>query len=454
MQTKRGPGAAGADGKANRKSESENKSESIYKSKFEDKSEYVVDVPKGLWCYRVDSHRVLVGGALTDGGSALDWVHRMTTTDTTSLSYSHFANVGSGGSGGSGSGGESKSQGQGQGQGQSQDGSAEEETARKALSRQAALLPPAAHGLCVLPFLGRERSPGWNDDASCALVGLRRTTTQAEVLRAMAEAVAYRLGEIERLLSPLVGESAVIVGCGGALAIAPTAVSAASTHASAGGSSAADDFAAGTGAMLRQLVADVCGRPVLKAEGEGERPGEEATAAGVAILVAQAIRRSYPYLSTHEHEGEPMLTTDGTRTGDRSTEEGDDSEEATAADGTAVGEAVGEAAADGMSSNAERRAQAAVAELITTIPAASADWVWPMLDLRKGGIGGGEGGHGEGEGGGAAAAATTTTAIATGASVDAVAGTFMPDAAAQAIHSRAAAQQRALYAAMAGLQQQ
>ena len=31
-------------------------------------------VPKGLWCYRLDRHRVVLGGALTDGGSVFEWL--------------------------------------------------------------------------------------------------------------------------------------------------------------------------------------------------------------------------------------------------------------------------------------------------------------------------------------------------------------------------------------------
>ena len=31
-------------------------------------------VPKGLWCYRLDRHRAVLGGALTDGGSAFEWL--------------------------------------------------------------------------------------------------------------------------------------------------------------------------------------------------------------------------------------------------------------------------------------------------------------------------------------------------------------------------------------------
>lgn len=31
-------------------------------------------VPKGLWCYRLDRYRVVLGGSLTDGGSVFDWL--------------------------------------------------------------------------------------------------------------------------------------------------------------------------------------------------------------------------------------------------------------------------------------------------------------------------------------------------------------------------------------------
>lgn len=31
-------------------------------------------MPFGLWCYRIDRHRLLLGGALTDGGSVIKWL--------------------------------------------------------------------------------------------------------------------------------------------------------------------------------------------------------------------------------------------------------------------------------------------------------------------------------------------------------------------------------------------
>lgn len=43
-------------------------------------------VPKGLWCYRLDRNRIVLGGALTDGGSVLDWLRgTLGITDQESL---------------------------------------------------------------------------------------------------------------------------------------------------------------------------------------------------------------------------------------------------------------------------------------------------------------------------------------------------------------------------------
>ena len=31
-------------------------------------------IPDGLWCYRIDRDRVVIGGALSDGGGLYSWV--------------------------------------------------------------------------------------------------------------------------------------------------------------------------------------------------------------------------------------------------------------------------------------------------------------------------------------------------------------------------------------------
>ena len=102
-------------------------------------------IPLGLWRYWLDRRRVVVGGALSNGGNLVDWLRQTLRTDAT--------------------------------------GRAESRLAR---------LPPDSHRLTMLPFLAGERSPDYLPDASGAIVGLRLATTADEIVRAGLEAVAYR----------------------------------------------------------------------------------------------------------------------------------------------------------------------------------------------------------------------------------------------------------------------
>jgi gluconokinase len=131
-------------------------------------------IPWGTWCYRVDEHRIVLGGALNDGGSLFDWLRA--TLRLPSL---------------------------------------------EAAEAEVAALEPDSHGLTVLPFWGGERSPGWADDARGAIVGLRLHTTQLDILRASMEAVALRFGELDRALLQAMPRAGELVGTGGALLHSP-----------------------------------------------------------------------------------------------------------------------------------------------------------------------------------------------------------------------------------------
>jgi gluconokinase len=131
-------------------------------------------IPQAVWCYRVDADRVVMGGAMNDGGSLVEWL-------ATSLRL---------------------------------DSLAEAETA-------AASIAPDSHGLTVLPLWGGERSPGWAPDARGAIVGLRLHHTPVDILRASLEAVALRFGDIDAALRDAVPESREVVATGGALLGAP-----------------------------------------------------------------------------------------------------------------------------------------------------------------------------------------------------------------------------------------
>jgi gluconokinase len=131
-------------------------------------------VPWGTWCYRVDERRVVIGGALNDGGSLFDWLRA-------SLRLPALATA----------------------------------------EADVAALEPDAHGLSVLPFWAGERSPGWADDARGAIVGLRLHTRPVEILRACLEAVALRFGELDRILLETMPSGREVVATGGALLHSP-----------------------------------------------------------------------------------------------------------------------------------------------------------------------------------------------------------------------------------------
>jgi gluconokinase len=110
-------------------------------------------VPPGLWCYRVDRHTALLGGATSEGGNLYAWLYRLLRLD-------------------------------------------EPATTEAAL----AAYPPDGHGLTVLPFVAGERSPGWAGNVPASFHGLTLATTPIAILRAGLEAVAYRFAMIERRL--------------------------------------------------------------------------------------------------------------------------------------------------------------------------------------------------------------------------------------------------------------
>jgi gluconokinase len=131
-------------------------------------------LPAGLWCYRVDGERSLLGGALSEGGSVFAWMRGILNLEPQSN-----------------------------------------------LEEALGAMEPDSHGLTVLPFLAGERAPGWAGHARAALDGLSLATTPLEILRAGLEAVAYRLFLVFELLRPLVPGDPQVVASGGALLRSP-----------------------------------------------------------------------------------------------------------------------------------------------------------------------------------------------------------------------------------------
>jgi len=119
----------------------------------------------GLFLYRVDERRVIEGGAVSDGGNLRAWLKETLA-----------------------------------------------ETGKTIAGRD-----PDDHGLTFLPFLGGERSTGWDPDATGAITGLTFDTTPLDIRQAALEGVALRFSVIADLL-PEVDE---VVATGAALLADP-----------------------------------------------------------------------------------------------------------------------------------------------------------------------------------------------------------------------------------------
>jgi gluconokinase len=126
--------------------------------------------PRGLWRYRIDRRRALVGGATSEGGNVYAWCRDLLQLPDD-----------------------------------------------EAIERQLETRSPDDHGLTILPFVAGERAPGWRGDRRATITGLSLDTTALDVLHASLEAVALRLVLVYELLAPLADASHVIVASGGAV---------------------------------------------------------------------------------------------------------------------------------------------------------------------------------------------------------------------------------------------
>jgi gluconokinase len=131
-------------------------------------------IPSGLWCYRIDRKRIIIGGALSDGGGLYRWLK-----DNFRL--------------------------------KDDDDKTETEIAKRA---------PDAHGLTFLPFLAGERSSGYHENARGAIVGLKSATDTIDIVQVALESVAYRFADIYDQLNN-VAKIKEIIASGGALRESP-----------------------------------------------------------------------------------------------------------------------------------------------------------------------------------------------------------------------------------------
>lgn len=182
-------------------------------------------VPTGLFCYRLDRNLVVVGGALTDGGSVVDWARRMLSlTDE-----AQFQNCLNG-------------------------AALLYNKDYQSVARGKLLSTPV-----VVPFLSGERSPHYRDGACFALMGLTRECGPTHFMKHCLEGVVLRMEAILRLIRECdeIGGTPMIMVSG---------------------------YAMERNALWRQMLADCTGLEVRL-----ENLVTEASSWGVSRLVAVAL---------------------------------------------------------------------------------------------------------------------------------------------------------------------
>jgi len=130
-----------------------------------------IDIPGGLFCYRVDRKRFVLGGALSNGGEVFAWMKRTLRIPDSD----------------------------------------------EAIESQLAALKPGRHGLTILPLFAGERSTGWRADARAAIMGIGADTSPVQILQAALESVALRFCNVYEIMKSSLKEPRDIVASGTAL---------------------------------------------------------------------------------------------------------------------------------------------------------------------------------------------------------------------------------------------
>lgn len=109
--------------------------------------------PFGLFCYRVDARRYVVGGAVSNAGNLRAWCRRELNLPAS----------------------------------------------ESAIDRALATRPGPLRSLVALPFWSAERAPTWREDLTGVVQGFSQNTTALDLLQATTEAVFHRLALIADL---------------------------------------------------------------------------------------------------------------------------------------------------------------------------------------------------------------------------------------------------------------
>ena len=199
-----------------------------------------IKVPPGLFCYRVDRAHILVGGALTDGGCVVEWASDLLNLSSTEALSECMNKV---------------------------EGLLQEDYEHAANQSLHDDGKSSRHHISMIPFLSGERSTGFRDGATGAIIGLTRETTPAHLLKGCLEGVTLRLKAVLSLIQNTIENigdesqeiedkesSCRIIASGKALEV---------------------------NSLWRQMLSDCSGLEVIM-----DKETEEGTSRGVALAVA------------------------------------------------------------------------------------------------------------------------------------------------------------------------
>lgn len=193
-------------------------------------SEFSFDIStcQGLFCYRIDRNHVLVGGALTDGGSVVEWAREFLNLHSEQDFEQCLQEI--------------------------------QALEKEELDRFTSNSNTSSPLLLMVPFLSGERSTGFRDGATGAVLGLTRETSSAAFFRSCFEGVTFRLKAVLDLLvacHPGEKEKPIVIASGKAMEN--------------------NDY-------WRQMIADASGLSMVF-----DKETEEGTSRGVARLVALSL---------------------------------------------------------------------------------------------------------------------------------------------------------------------
>ncbi len=129
-----------------------------------------VEIADGLWCYRVDPKRFILGGSLSNGGDVYAWMRRTLQLPSEADEEAELSKV-----------------------------------------------KPGSHGLLLLPFFAGERSPYWRPDLRAAVTGMDLGTSPMDILQAALESVALGFRDIFVAMAENLGRPQQVIASGGAL---------------------------------------------------------------------------------------------------------------------------------------------------------------------------------------------------------------------------------------------